>query len=56
MFQLGEGPLELIIYLLDVLKIDFREVDDSMFHGIEGTCELILCFLDIEKSDLDEVA
>jgi hypothetical protein len=54
MFYVGEWPLELITCLLDVLKNDFREVDEAMIQGVERPRELILCFLGIEKSDLDE--
>jgi hypothetical protein len=48
--------LELIIGLLDVLKNDFVEVDEAMFHGVERSCEIIFCILGIEESDLDQVA
>jgi hypothetical protein len=41
--------------LLDVLKNDFGESDEAMFHGNERTYELIFCFLSIEKSDLKQV-
>jgi hypothetical protein len=47
--------LELIICLLDVLKNDFREVQETIFQGDKSPCELILCFLDIKISDFDEV-
>jgi hypothetical protein len=41
MFQVGECPLELIIWLLDVLNCDFGEVDEAMFQVVEMPCELI---------------
>jgi hypothetical protein len=31
MFSVGEWTLELIVFLLDVLKNDFGEVDEAMF-------------------------
>jgi hypothetical protein len=34
MFELGEWPLELIIWLLDVSNNDFGEVDEAMIHGV----------------------
>jgi hypothetical protein len=40
--------LELIICLLDVLKNDFRDVNEAMFQGVERPCERILCIIDIE--------
>jgi hypothetical protein len=47
---LSNGP-ENSCCLLDVLKNNFIEVDESMFQGIENTCELIFCLLGIGKSD-----
>jgi hypothetical protein len=41
MFSVGESPLELIIFLLDVLKNDFREVDEAMLEGVERPYEII---------------
>jgi hypothetical protein len=42
------------ICLLDVLKNDFVEVDESIFQGVERPCELIFYILGIQKSDLYE--
>jgi hypothetical protein len=42
--------------LLDVLKNDFGEFNEAMFHGFKRPCEIIFRILGIEKSDLDEVA
>jgi hypothetical protein len=56
MFQVGEWSLELIIFLLDVIKNDFGEVNEAMFQGVERPCKIIFCFLGIKKSDLDEVS
>jgi hypothetical protein len=41
MFYVGEWPWEFKICLLDVLKYDFREVDEPMFQGVERPCEVI---------------
>jgi hypothetical protein len=56
MFYVGEWPLLLVICLLDVLKKDFDEVDEAMFHGVERPCEIIFYIPGIDKSDLDEFA
>jgi hypothetical protein len=56
MFYVDDWAREFIICLLDVLKNDLGEVDESLFQGVEKPNELILCFLGIEKSDFDEVA
>jgi hypothetical protein len=53
MFEVGD--LENSIFLLDVLKNDFVEVDEVMFQGIESPCELFFCILVIEKN-MNEVA
>jgi hypothetical protein len=42
--------------LLDVLKIDFGEVDEAMFRVVEMSSQLIFWILDIWKSDLKKVA
>jgi hypothetical protein len=42
--------------LLDVLKNDFVEVDEAMFHSVERQCEIIFCILGIKKSALYELA
>jgi hypothetical protein len=44
------------IWLLDVLKIDFGEVDESTFQGFERPYEVIFCILSLEKCDLNEIA
>jgi hypothetical protein len=38
---------ELIIFLLHLLKMDFAEVDEAMFQGVERKCE-IFWILEIE--------
>jgi hypothetical protein len=38
----------LIVYLLDVSKIEFDEVDEAIFRGVERPYELIFCILSIE--------
>jgi hypothetical protein len=48
--------LKLKIWLLDVLKEDFDEVDVAMFHGVDGPCVLNFCISGIEKIDFHEVA
>jgi hypothetical protein len=45
-----------MIYLLDVLKNDFGEVDEAMIQGVERPYELIFCILSIVKSVLNEIA
>jgi hypothetical protein len=54
MCQVDLWFLELIICLLDFLKNDFREVDESMLQSVERLCELIFCILVIEYSALEE--
>jgi hypothetical protein len=44
------------MFLLDVLRNDFGEVDEVMFRGVESPCELIFSILVIEKNDLVEAA
>jgi hypothetical protein len=39
--------------LLEVLKNEFAEVHETMFHGIERQRDHIFYILGIEKSDLD---
>jgi hypothetical protein len=46
--------MELIIWLLNVLKNDFVEVDEVIFHGVERPCKLIFYILVVQTSDLDE--
>jgi hypothetical protein len=41
---------------VNVLKFDFGEVDESLFHDVERPFERIFYILGIEKSDLNEVA
>jgi hypothetical protein len=41
MFSVDEWPLEHIIFLLDVLKNDFGEVNEVMFEGVERPYEII---------------
>jgi hypothetical protein len=48
--------LELIMYLLNVLKCYFGDVDEAIFHDVERPFERIFYILGIQKSDLDEVA
>jgi hypothetical protein len=40
--------------LLDVLKIDFGEVNEASLKGFERPFEDIFCILSIENSYLDE--
>jgi hypothetical protein len=47
---------ELIICLLNVLKSNFGDFDESMFHNVVKPLERIFYIKGIEKSDLDEVA
>jgi hypothetical protein len=44
------------MFLLDVLRNDFCEVDDVMYLSVESPCELIFSILVIEINDLDEAA
>jgi hypothetical protein len=46
----------MIIGVLNVLKWEFDEVDEVMFHEVERPFQLIFCILGTQKSDLDEVA
>jgi hypothetical protein len=39
-----------------VLKINFAEFDEAVFHDVERPFERIFYILSIEKSDLNEVA
>jgi hypothetical protein len=41
---------------LERFKINFVEVDESMFPGVELPCEFIFSILGIVTSDLDEGA
>jgi hypothetical protein len=49
----GNGPYELIIWLLHVLKNDIIEVQEVMFQGVEKPCKLIFCILSNEICELD---
>jgi hypothetical protein len=53
--DVGERPLVLIIWLLDVLKYDFCDVDEFMFEGDERTFKLIFTIQVIQKNETDEV-
>jgi hypothetical protein len=46
-FSVWDCHFELIICVLDFLKIDFGEVDEAMLQGVDGPCELIFCNLGI---------
>jgi hypothetical protein len=50
MYLVGEWLLEIIIFLLDVLKNDFGWVNEAMFKGVERPYEIIFWILSIEKS------
>jgi hypothetical protein len=50
MIQVGEWLWEIIICILDVLKCDYGEVDETMFQGVERPCELIFTNLGIGKT------
>jgi hypothetical protein len=56
MFQVGEWPWKLLICLLDVLKNDFCEVDETMIQGVERPLEIGFRIQDIEKSDFYDLA
>jgi hypothetical protein len=47
MFQVGKWSWEIIIWLLDVLKCDFVEVDEALFEGLERPCKIIFSILGI---------
>jgi hypothetical protein len=47
--NVGEWHWEHIICLLEVLKNDFRKVDETIFQRIDRPCELIFYILGIEK-------
>jgi hypothetical protein len=55
-FHLGKWSCELIIGLLDVLIIQFSDVDEAMFQVVERQCELIFYVLGIQKSEVELVA
>jgi hypothetical protein len=38
------------------VKIEFAEIDEEMFQGVERQCENIFCILSIGKSDFDKFA
>jgi hypothetical protein len=44
------------IFLLDVLKYNFGEVDEAMFHDVERPFERISDVLGIKISDLDFIS
>jgi hypothetical protein len=48
--QVGEWPREFIIYLLEVLKLDFGEVDEAMIQTVKWPCEIIFYLLGIQKA------
>jgi hypothetical protein len=48
-----KGPENCLLY---VLKYNFVEMDEAMFHVVERPYEIIFSNLSIEKSDFDEVA
>jgi hypothetical protein len=50
-----EWPLQTIIGVLNVLKFDFVEVDESMFYDVVRPFQRIFYILVIQKGDLDEV-
>jgi hypothetical protein len=56
MFYVGEWALELINCLLYVLKCDFDNVGEAMFHVVERIFQRIFYIQAIENSDLDKVA
>jgi hypothetical protein len=41
---------------VNVLKCDFGDIDETMFHVVKRTNECIFYILGIEKRVLDEVA
>jgi hypothetical protein len=47
---------ENIICLLNVLKCDFGDVDEAMFHDVERSFERIFYNLGLQKSDFGEEA
>jgi hypothetical protein len=47
MFNVGEWSWKIIICLLDILKCDFREVEEAIFQGFERPFELIFYILGI---------
>jgi hypothetical protein len=49
MIEVGEWPGELIICLLNVLKSNFVDVDEAMFHDVVNPLERILNILCIQK-------
>jgi hypothetical protein len=55
-FQIGEWAWDLIICLLNDLKVDLGDVDEAMFHDVDRPFEYIFYIPGIQKSDLDEVA
>jgi hypothetical protein len=54
-FQVGKWPLDLIIYLLVLLKCDVGEVDEAMFQGVERPCEINFYLLRIQKKRLVKI-
>jgi hypothetical protein len=56
MCQVGEWPIKFIICRQDVLRCDFGDVDEAMFHDDERPFERIFYILGTQKSDLDVVA
>jgi hypothetical protein len=50
LFEVGELPWVLIIFLMDVLKYVFGNVDEAMLQGIERPCEIIFCIVGVQKT------
>jgi hypothetical protein len=48
--QVGEWPREHIICPLDVLKLDFGDVDEAMIQSVEWPCKIIFYLLVIQKA------
>jgi hypothetical protein len=53
---MGEWPWEIIICLANVLKCDFGDVVEAMFHDVEKTFDCIFYIHGIQISVLDDVA
>jgi hypothetical protein len=50
MFSVHEWPWELIICLLNVLKCNFVDVDEAVFHDDEGPIERNFYIFGIKKA------
>jgi hypothetical protein len=55
MFQVGEWIYELIISIVNVLKFDVGDLDESLFQDEEWPFQRIFYILGIEISDFKEV-